>query len=219
MPPLAIERAGARTTNQELVLTAAPPRPRLWLLDAEKRELIQIQHDRFIRNWRKSGVDDRYPRYEGHIRPHFHSDYRAFRSFVEEEGVGDVTPIQCEVAYFNQIGTADGVWDSMADMHKVFRLHTPVEPEAMPLSLEGLQLRQSFAITQLAEFKGRLYTDIVPTEADGKPMIQYHLTARGHPGSDSVEATLAFLDLGRELIVDYFTRSTSVAMHEVWEKE
>ena len=128
-------------------------------------------------------------------------------------------PVQCEVAYFNQIRPADGVWDSVADMHKVFRLHTPIEPRAMPLSLEGFQLRQSLAISQLAEFKGRLYTDIVPVEADGKPTIQYHLTVRGHPASDSVEDTLAFLDLGRELIVEYFARSTSAAMHEVWEKE
>ena len=188
-------------------------------MDAERRELIQIQHDRFIRNWRKSGIDDRYPRYEGHIRPHFDSDYRAFRSFVEGEGVGEVAPVQCEIAYFNQIKTAGGVWDSMSDMHKVFRLHTPVEPKGMPLSLEGLQLRQSFAISQLDKFKGRLYTDIVPTEADGKPAIQYHLIVRGHPGSDSAEDTLAFLDLGRELIVDYFARSTSTAMHEVWEIE
>ena len=219
MPPLAIERGGARTANQELVISAEAPRPRLWLLDAERRELIQIQHDRFIRNWRKSGVEDRYPRYEDHIRPHFDSDYRAFRDFVEEERVGGVTPVQCEVAYFNQIGQADGIWDSVADMYKVFRLHTPIAPKAMPLSSEGFQLRQSFAISQLADFKGRLYADIVPAEADGKPTIQYHLTARGHPGSDSVEDTLAFLDLGRELIVEYFARSTSAAMHEVWEKE
>lgn len=219
LPPLAIERGGARATNQELFITSEAPRPRLWLLDSKKRELVQIQHDRFIRNWRKSGLDERYPRYEEHIRPRFKSDYQAFRDFVSEERLGEVKALQCEVAYFNQIRISDRVWVSFKDMHNVFRFFPHAELEAMPLSGEGLQLRQSFAIEQQEEFRGRIYTEILPTEVDGEPAIRYQLTARGHTGSGSVEDTLAFLDLGRELIVEFFTKSTSAAMHEVWERE
>ena len=215
----AIERDAARIDNQELVIGPVPPRARLWLLDSERRELIQIQHDRFIRNWRKTGGDDRNPRYDEHIRPRFESDYRAFCDFVRGEGFGDIQASQCEVSYFNRIPVAAPVWRSFADMHKVFCLYSPVDAGPLPITAEGLQWRQSFAISRGAEFTGRLYTEITPAVVNGEPVIRYDLTVRGHSESGSVTDTMAFLDLGRRLIVEYFARSTSSDMHQVWERE
>ena len=218
MPPIPIERDGVHV-GQELVISTDPPRPRIWLLDSERRELIQIQHDRFTRNWRKSGTEDRYPRYEDHIRPNFEHDYQAFCDFVRDEGIGDVNVLQCEVSYFNQIRTVEGVWTRPDDMHHAFCLYDPVETGSTAVSLEGFQLRQSFRMTAENEFKGRLYAEIGPGQVGGESVIQYHLTARGHPGTNSAEDALAFLDLGRESIVRYFAASTSPAMRQEWEIE
>src|ERR1700691_5158974 len=40
-----------------------PPLPRAWFLNEGGTELIQVQPDRFVRNWRKVDEEDRYVRY------------------------------------------------------------------------------------------------------------------------------------------------------------
>ena len=59
----------------------------------------------------------------------------------------------------------------------------------------------------------------MPAEVDGNPVVRYHLTARGSPVTKSVDDAMAFMDLGRELIVTYFEKSTSPDMHKIWEME
>ena len=215
----AIERSGARVDNRELVISQVAPKARLWLMDSNRRELIQIQHDRFIRNWRKTDGSDPYPRYDEHVRPRFEKDFCEFCDFVRAEHIGEVRSFQCEVAYFNQICTEKSVWNSFSEMHKIFSAYSPVEIRQIPLEIEALHVRQSFAILLDSDFKGRFYVEIEPAEVDGEKVVRYHLTARGRTATNSLDDTMAFMDLGRELIVDYFEQSTSSDMHKVWEKE
>lgn len=54
-PPLepSVEQFGARTGRRQgvrLVLSPIPPRPRLWFLNEDETELVQVQQDRFVRN-------------------------------------------------------------------------------------------------------------------------------------------------------------------------
>src|SRR5689334_9418139 len=56
-PPLpsVVESAdmrGAQTSRLRLLGT--PPLPRCWFLNESESELVQIQDDKFIRNWRKT---------------------------------------------------------------------------------------------------------------------------------------------------------------------
>jgi uncharacterized protein (TIGR04255 family) len=44
------------------------PVPRLWFITTQGNEMIQVQPDRFIKNWRKEGESETYPRYEKHTR-------------------------------------------------------------------------------------------------------------------------------------------------------
>src|SRR6266566_564057 len=61
-----------------------PPAPRLWFLNESGTELIQVQEDRFIHNWRKTDSGQQYPRYE-YIRGRFNSELQLFSSFLEAE--------------------------------------------------------------------------------------------------------------------------------------
>ena len=219
LPTLPMERAGVQPANMQVEINAQPTNVRTWLMSTDGRELVQIQHDRFIRNWRKSGDQDTYPRYKQHIRPCFQSDFLQFLEFISSHGLGDLQPVQCEVAYFNHIPPDPSVWRSAEEMHNVFATLTPGPKRALPLDYEGSELRQSFAIQEDGKFLGRLYTEIAPVETDGRPLLRYHLNVRGHPLDSTVEGILAFLDLGRRLIVQYFTESTTPAMHEVWQRE
>jgi uncharacterized protein (TIGR04255 family) len=49
--------------------------------DASKTGLLQLQQDRLVRNWRKIGTDDSYPRYEA-IRTSFSEEVSRLRQFL-----------------------------------------------------------------------------------------------------------------------------------------
>jgi uncharacterized protein (TIGR04255 family) len=59
-----------------------PPVPRLSFTNTQGNEMIQVQNDRFTKNWRKERESERYPRYEETIRPNFDRDFRTFIDFL-----------------------------------------------------------------------------------------------------------------------------------------
>ena len=220
LPSVPIERAGPKPGALQMQLEIAQGRrTRTWLLDDEERELLQIQHDRFIRNWRKAGEQDLYPRYERHIRPRFEEDFRKFVDFVSRCGLGEIKPVQCEVTYFNRIRPAKEIWRDASDMHRAMTTYSPPVLADLPASYEQSRLQQTFAIEDDGQFIGRLYTELFPVETDGEATMRYHLTVRGRPKTPTIDGVLEFLDLGRRLIVECFERTTSTEMHRVWKKE
>ena len=50
--------------------------------------MIQVQNDRFIKNWRKEGESHLYPHYNKTIRPHFDRDYGIFLAFLKKNQLG-----------------------------------------------------------------------------------------------------------------------------------
>ena len=82
-------------------------------------EMIQIQNDRFIKNWRKCGENEEYPRYAKTVKPAFERDFREFLAFLADENLGAVKVNQCEVTYVNHIVAGDG-WSNWDEFDKVF---------------------------------------------------------------------------------------------------
>src|SRR2546422_5562505 len=60
------------------------PSPRLWFLNEDGTELIQVQQDRFIHNWRTVGEGKKYPRYE-RIRESFSKELTTFQQYLSRE--------------------------------------------------------------------------------------------------------------------------------------
>ena len=81
---------------------ARPDMNRVHFINREKTQLLQVQRDRFLHNWRKVGDGDSYPRFERMIET-FESGLRKFIAMIDREGLGPIVPNQCEVSYFNQI--------------------------------------------------------------------------------------------------------------------
>ena len=222
-PPIApeIERVGIVVpAPNELGFSVDYSVPRLWFLDAAGRELIQVQSDRFIRNWRKITDDDAYPRYEKHIRPLFERDYRQFLDFLAKQGIGPIVPNQCEVTYLNMI--------PLEKVSQPFEATDQVLSflNFKPLQIDGLQFENAgCTINHTMEnkdgtFIGRLRVSAGPAikRTDGSPAITLNLTARGQPSGDNLDGVLKFLDLGRACIVNMFDAMTTTKMHEQWGK-
>lgn len=189
----------------------APPTPRFWFVNENGTELIQLQRDRFIKNWRKVGEGDQYPRYE-HVREGFERDFSSFREFVSRYDLGTIRINQCEVTYINHIEAGEG-WKTHADINKVFTVWQQPNT-AFPGAAQDVTFHARFPILDSSGvFVGRLHATMqsVVRLTDGAPMFVLDLTARGQVGSGT-----DFFDLGRDWIVRSFKALTTPEMHQVW---
>ena len=191
-----------------------PPVPRIWFLNEGGTELMQVQQDRFIKNWRKVGVGDQYPRYEK-VKAAFEADFDGFQSFVAEHKLGTIRVNQCEVTYVNHILAGEG-WESYRDVDKIFTVWRQPTSDTFPGAVEDLRFYARFLIEgDGGKPIGRLHADAQPAirTSDDRPMYVFNLTARGQIGE-----SFEFFDAGRLWIVRSFVRLTTEDMHDIWKR-
>lgn len=195
------------------------PRLRTWFLNEQETELLQFQHDKIARNWRRTGPGDSYPSYDN-IRGPFEGDLKLVEHFLEENQLGSLQPTQCEVTYVNHIILGNG--KTHADVSAILRnWHEPTR-EFLP-RVEDAKLAWRYEIRDGKSFVGRLHISFQPAyrSSDGKAteLFLMTLTARGKPLGDGIGGALAFLDLGHEWIVRGFADLTTPEMHQVWQRQ
>ncbi|MGH7067906.1 MAG: TIGR04255 family protein [Acetobacteraceae bacterium] len=103
--PLArtIEPKGPSPTGMALVgIGPLPPLRRTWFVSEDGCNLIQVQEDRFLFNWKRTGEQDNYPSYE-QVVGQFNRRLAGFLAFLDREGFGLPTYRQFELTYVNQI--------------------------------------------------------------------------------------------------------------------
>jgi uncharacterized protein (TIGR04255 family) len=216
-PPLGpeIEEFGGQLGPPTLnLLLTAEPDARCWFIDSSGTQLIQVQRDRFIRNWRKVSGGDEYPSYDV-LKPRFREDWARFHDFLAREELGRPEINQCEVTYVNHIAQWEG-WSSFGETHKVISLlASPIQgflPEPEIVALNNRYL--------MTDKKGRLHVTLQPAvrRGDGKVVLQLTLTARGRPASSRSEDIISWFDMGHEWIVRGFVDITTTDMHRLWER-
>jgi uncharacterized protein (TIGR04255 family) len=192
------------------------PQVRCWFLNEANTELIQIQDDRFVHNWRKVVGTEPYPHYEDHIRPTFERDWQEFCDFLASEKLGAPDVRQCDVTYVNHIDRGKG-WETMADLPKLFPCWAGASSGNFLPPPESALFNVSYL---MPEDRGRLRIALLHAfrSSDATETLQLTLTARGKPESSASSDILEWLDLGREWVVRGFTDFTSERMHQVWRR-
>jgi uncharacterized protein (TIGR04255 family) len=196
-----------------------PLLPRMWFLNEAGTELIQVQRDRFIHNWRKTDKGQTYPRYE-YIRERFRSELTVFASFLDSEGIKKLAVNQAEVTYINHILSGDG-WHEHSELHKVISPWSGSYSDTFLSDFEDGNFATRYRIPN-GEGKpiGRLHVELQSAfrKTDQMPIFVLTLTARGNPQGAGIEGAFSFLDIGREWIVRGFTSITTTDMHKVWRR-
>src|SRR5829696_8254411 len=80
-------------------------------------ELVQVQRDRIVHNWRRLTPESPYPHYEA-LRPSFSEDLTDFQAFLDEFGIGKFNPYQCELTYINPIPLGRGI-DRLGELERL----------------------------------------------------------------------------------------------------
>lgn len=212
VPPL-----GPSTEEGEegvFVSVEAPP-VRCWFLEPAKNRLIQVQHDRFIHNWRKFAEGEvEYPRYEAAIRPRFSREWQRFLAFLGEFGIESPQVARCEVSYINQLERGRE-WQEHQDIAEAIRtLNRDSSFLSAPVTTRAQWTYK------MPEGKGRLQVSLLPAirHRDAKEIYQLSLIAKGPPASSESEDILGWFDLGREWIVRGFADLTTSKMHKLWKR-
>jgi uncharacterized protein (TIGR04255 family) len=191
------------------------PLARCWFISREDDQLIQVQRDRFIRNWRKGPQTPEYPEYSV-LRPRFEADWLRFVRFLEREQLGRPEVNQCEVSYINHIPIGAGE-SSFGKLEGVLKILSDNPNRGFLPEPEILVLNTSYI---MHDKRGRLYVSLNPAIRldDGERVLQLTLTARGRPASTSHADVMAWLDLGHEWVVNSFADLTTRSMHDRWER-
>ncbi len=213
-----VQKAGIRLEHME-----KPPVPRIWFIKEDGTELIQIQQDRFVHNWRKVGKDDKYPHYEEKIRSAFIKNLNKFKDFLTEQNIGDLIPNQCEVTYVNHIILGED-WSSYGKIGNVLTIINPVYSDNFLSEPEDARLALKYVMPDLSNPEGpplgRLHISCEPAflPKEDQPIFQLKLTARGKPIGEGLDGAIKFMDIGREWVVRGFTSITTELTHKIWRK-
>jgi uncharacterized protein (TIGR04255 family) len=201
-----------------LQLMTGAEAPRVFFINNPRTELLQIQKDRFIHNWRKIGAGDNYPRFERMLET-FKSGFETFSHAIAQEGLGPIIPNQCDVTYINQMPVSAG--SSLSDLtDDLFGQHTGSLALADLGKPEDLRFLLGYVIRDEKKKPiGRLIASAEPARrADGQIIVQLTLTARGRPNTQDLAGIVDFFHRGRTIVVKGFAHLTGPKMHKLWER-
>lgn len=196
------------------------PLPRLWFLNEPKTELIQVQQNRFVYNWRRQKEDDSYPHYEN-IREKFVAEFGRFSDFLAAEKIGSVKPTACEITYVNHI-VQGSTWANFGEYAKVFSIFDPEHSDSFLPSADSFRFAANYVIPgDNSKPIGRLRATVSPEvrRSDEKKLFVMNMTALGVPSSPDISGVLGFLDTGHKWIVKGFESLTTAQAQKVWGKE
>lgn len=190
---------------------------RYWFVTEDDCELIQIQNDRFLHNWRQTQASDRYPRFKK-LFSEFVLELDAWQKFLQDQNIGDLSINQVEVTYINHIYT-EGEGNPYAYLGDVFRFWAKDMPpqEGFPFDNATGSVRFLLQDEEGAPY-GRLHAEFLPAfhNETQRAAIQFQLTARAKPKQDTVDAARATIEKCHEAIVKSFAGLTTAKMHELW---
>ncbi|ARL86694.1 hypothetical protein BOC57_11285 [Burkholderia pseudomallei] len=156
--------------------SSLPPLRRAWLFSQDRRNLIQLQQDRFLFNWKRSSDGDAYPSYDVVIEQ-FLKHLEGFRSFCRGAGIGEFTFRQYELVYVNHISNSNGLQETGLEGLLVDHVRSSTPDRFLP-EAEGANWTTRYL---LPDGLGRLHVTAqtaitVPAQEE---VVRLDLTARG----------------------------------------
>lgn len=191
---------------------------RMWYVATSGSELIQVQPDRYLFNWRERPGEG-YSSYEQNSQT-FLQEFDGFRRFCEESGLELPTPNLCDVTYINHIVPERG--ESAVELFaKVF---TGLEWQLSDDRLAAPEVASFNRVYVIDEQAGRLYAEASiayrPTDTGGlQEFVALRMTGRVLHRSQVSKGIAGSLQLAHEWVVNGFASITDPGMQrERWEK-
>ncbi|ELS32513.1 MULTISPECIES: TIGR04255 family protein [Pseudanabaena] len=191
-------------------LSILPNLRRVWFESEDRRQLIQLQANRFHYNWRRQDEEDQYPHFQ-EIYPRFAQEWQDFQDWWISTESSPLQPIRYELSYINQIDQAFG-WNSVSDHQKIFKFlanrfdDLSLKTRVFDFNLE-LELKENNG-----KLSVRLHQGVKPN--DNLPVIILELTAStiGINATDSQ----TWFDLAHKSTVETFLSLVTDEIKKEW---
>lgn len=185
---------------------------RSWFLSKDEAFLLQIQHNQFVRNWRKL-QDSQYPHFDT-LLLQFYEDFERFKNFLVTEQLKTPTIRRLEVTYINWIDDISVIeFFKAADVAKV------TTPGLGPTPDNPVFLSRYLAKPNGNELIGELIIQCQPATipSDDKRGYQFSLVFRTTDlDNPTKEIQDELFEYGRTAIVRTFTDLTTNRAHAKW---
>ncbi len=209
-----VEEFSSRISEPQIQILRAPELARIWFTLEDRSQILQVQRDRFTFNWCKTKPSQQYPGFS-FICGKFEGFFKRFCKIMKDMKIGEVTPLQYELTYIDQIRQKDG-WDRLNDIGNIYNLFVDSQNlDSFWSGVETLILRTSFTLPDL---HSRLHLTIsnrvkMPEE---NQTLQTDFTLRGFP--ENTDCTMidwfkSAREQIREKFVSLFTESIQT---EIW---
>jgi uncharacterized protein (TIGR04255 family) len=184
------------------------PPIRIWLLNESRSELLQIQNDRLVLNWR-ANYGSLYPHYQ-ELEPRFLENWHRFQKAIDEQALGELRPITATVTYVNRFPLYDG--ETLFDALSIFDPDAPLK-NAQPSVQLSVALIASDGTTQIGEQK----ISAARSQDEAKEVQLRSITRAGFLPADDYPIEMA-LRRAHATAVTSFANVTTAKMHERWER-
>jgi uncharacterized protein (TIGR04255 family) len=188
---------------------------RYWLTAEDDVQLIQVQSDRLLYNWRRGPRNAAYPHFEA-LHEKFRSIAENWSNFLKKEGQ-TLALTQWEVTYINHILMPEGQ-PTLADALSFWGGELD---HALGGAAESGRIEAQRILTEDSLPWARMYVSITTgVRVDQVPLIALELTVRGPPGEkETWETTHDRLLRARRQIVMAFDTLTTPKMHAIWGRQ
>ena len=189
------------------------PLPRLWFMSPTESRLVQLQQDRIYANWRQTGPEDQYIRYEP-LREEAGRVVRLFDEYVTALTAEPLKAVRYEITYVNTLRQGRE-FVSASDLNNVFIDIGWNQRQRFLASPARIGARFEF---ELPDASGTLAVSLDPARMAGSAddVLRLQLAAVATVPVTSRIEFLDWLDVAHEQIVRGFKDLTTPAMHEMW---
>ena len=190
------------------------PMPRFWFVAENKINLIQLQKNAFMLNWRRRGAQ--YPHFAENLKLAFDKYYRIFEDFSREDvGVQDIKIDLCELTYVNTIEACE-YWQGPQDTAKVIPFF------AIPNMAIGSSPAAAFNCTYVLVPSKDLQLRVTirngeTTAKPGAPVLVLEIKATGRLGQVGKSTADVWFERAHDAIIGSFVGMTSKDIqHTYW---
>jgi len=179
--------------------------------NAQKTQLVQLQQELFLHNWRKTDATSDYQHYDT-ILPLFKQDWATFLEFLAERGLHRPKVARCEMSYFNHIVRGEE-WQEFADLPRLFRAWRGFEGDEVFKNPELV----AFNVVQKVG-KGQVMVAVSPAvrTIDGKEILQLNVTGTVVPTDSEDDGLFAGLGECHEIALKGFQSFVSEESMTRW---
>ena len=189
--------------------------PRFWFIAEDGINLIQLQKNAFMMNWRRREAN--YPHYAENLKPTFDRYYRLFEDFLSDDvGVSELKIDMCELTYINTIESCE-YWQGPQDTNKVIPSFSVPDIKINLSSNPAFNCVYAYAINSDLQLRVTIRNGEA-AQKPGTPVLILEIKAVGRIGGAAKSKADEWFERAHDAIVTCFVNVTNRDIqHSYWQ--